>query len=171
MPQERPSREEFLPRMAKAYYDFLKAIAPLMSGNKDIEAGLKEGLRKFLSNVHISIVKDKHITDYYSEKAYDQLSIGNDDNLIYEHTVPKRRYQSEIVNAFMSDRPMSEDEIRGKLERCWFLASITKDEDKKLPSNMPKGWKEGDDPLARYREAHIVVKTWDEWSKIKSRGK
>ena len=43
MKAEKLTREELLQRMAEAYYKLLKAVALLLK-DKDIEAGIREGL-------------------------------------------------------------------------------------------------------------------------------
>ncbi len=163
------STDEMLTRMAKGYHDLLVAVAPILKKNKDIHAGLKEGLTKFLSNLCIAL-GNKQQTDLYSEKAYDQLKHKNKSKLVYEHVVPKNIYQNEILKAFMDGRVMSVEEIKEMLEKYWRIATITKEEDENsllLSETMPEGWKKGDDPLARYHRAGITLHTWDEWSKIK----
>ena len=128
MKKEQLSRDVVLERMAVAFHDLLTALSSQLNNNKDIQAGIKEGLCKFLSNVHIAMVGKKH-TDYYSEKAYDVCTKQNakKTGLVYEHIVPKNRYQNEIITSFVDGNGMTEDEIR---------AEIAKLDDKKVPSVM-----------------------------------
>ena len=172
MKKEQLSRDVVLERMAVAFHDLLTALSSQLNNNKDIQAGIKEGLCKFLSNVHIAMVGKKH-TDYYSEKAYDVCTKQNakKTGLVYEHIVPKNRYQNEIITSFVDGNGMTEDEIRERLENSWWIATITKEEDDKLDRlDMPSDW-DGKDTFARYRKAGITLHTWDEWTSIKSGGK
>ena len=148
------TREMLLTRMARAYYDLLAVVVPLMKKDKDIEKGIREGLNKFLSNLCISLV-GKLETNYYSKDAIKELAKGgpkkDQATLIYEHMVPKNYYQDKIINDFKEGKIKTPDEIRDTLEKYWHIATITSEEDKRLVprKSMPKGW-DGKDIFVRY---------------------
>ena len=159
-------REEVIARMAKAYWQLLSILYPLILENKDIEIGLKEGMSKFLSWIPISLNGKKN-TDFYSEKAYKQLQLGNKSNLIYEHIIPKEKYiQTPIIQSAKDGKLKSELEIKELLNKYWYIATITKDEDKILSQlgfnkKMPDDW-DNQNIFARYDKANIKLYTLEE---------
>ena len=168
------SREDCLKRMAQAYHDLLKVLAPLMKKDDNIIFnGLREGLNKFLSNVYISLVHNKRETDYYSEKAFEACKNnpkGKCPGLTYEHIVPKNIYQDEIVKTFSGGQEMSADEIADRLKKEWWTATITQAEDKLLKKKkMPDDW-DGTNRFARYDKAGITLKTWKQWEDNQPQG-
>ena len=166
MKKELIQREELIARMAKAYWQLLFNLYPLLLENKDIEIGLKEGMNKFLSLIPIALNGKKN-TDFYSEKAYKQLQSGNKSNLIYEHIVPKEKYiQTPIIQSAKDRKLKSEQEIKNILDQFWFIATITKDEDKLLSKlgynkKMPNDW-DNKNIFARYNQANIKLYTLEE---------
>lgn len=154
-------KAELYERMSKAYFQLLTALVPMFEQNSDIEHGLREGMRKFLSNLYIKLNDgDKRKTDYYSEAAKAKIDSGDDTNLVFEHIVPKEKYiQSECVKE-AKDKTLTEAKIKERLEKYWKTATITAEEDVKLSSlgfkqKMPDDWE--DNAFARYEEAGIKL--------------
>ncbi|WP_379968303.1 hypothetical protein [Ectobacillus sp. sgz5001026] len=86
--------------LADNYYYFLKGLP---FDNKLYMNGMGEARRKFLANLHITVLKEylpkgykdwRYSTDYVSDKALELLKQKNWDKneLIYEHMVPKAKY-------------------------------------------------------------------------------
>lgn len=106
--------------------------------------------------------------DYVSEAALEWINNrkpSEKNQLIYEHLVPKKNHLfkdlQELVEK-MSDN--LEDEIFNLLDKYYFVAAITKEENETklaghLKDNMPKNW-DKKDALARYTDAGIkIIKT------------
>lgn len=157
------NRKELIVRLAKAYYNVLNVLG-LTLNEPDIEYGLKEGLNKFLSNVSIRIQGKYNIysTDYVSEKALLQLQKKDKSNLIYEHMIPKNLYiQRPCIEAAKAGKCYTLFEIENLLNKYWYIALITKEENNilnslKLRTKMPKNW-DGKNIFARYECAKISL--------------
>lgn len=106
--------------------------------------------------------------DYVSEAALEWINnrkSGEKNQLIYEHLVPKKNYLFKDLQELVEKMPDNlEDEIFNLLDKYYFVAAITKEEnDTKLAShlrdNMPKNWNKKD-AKARYKAAGIkIIKT------------
>lgn len=155
--------DTIIKRMAKAYYQVLTALKPVMQENEDIKIGIKEGLGKFLSNIYIKLSENgKRDTDYYSSEALKHIDDGT--TLIFEHIVPKARYiQEPCLNACLNGKfedgtSFSEEGIENLLVKYWKTATVTKEEDDLLlRRKMPNGWQVDDNVFARYKEAKITL--------------
>lgn len=92
---------------------------------------------------------------------------GPDALLRHEHMVPCRVLYEEILRRDLR----SMRELKAFFERLGCRALVTVEEDNLLNKgqrqSMPSGW-DGEDPLARYREAGIKVRpfSWDEWVRL-----
>lgn len=158
------SRNEAIKRMAEAYYILLTTLSEPLRMNTDLNAGIKEGLNKFLSILCIKLRGKYKIqsVEYISPNALELIKQGNTKDLIYEHMIPKELYiQSRCLNAIKQRRPLSLDAIYNMLNKYWYIALITKEEDKllnslKLRKQMPEIW-DGEDVLARYKAANIAL--------------
>ena len=157
MKAEKLTREELLLRMAEAYYKLLKAVALLLN-DKDIEAGIREGLNKFLPNLCISLV-GKLETDYYSEAALEKIKKDDCKNLIYEHMVPKSIYQDEIIDDFKVGNIKNAGDIKAVLAKYWYVATTTSGENKKLnpQRSIPENW-DKQDIFVRYTAIRNCLK-------------
>ena len=150
-------RKDGIHKMAEAYFQMLDALKPAIEKNPDIKEGMKEGLRKFLSNLYIYYFGKKN-TDVYSEEAY-RLKDDKNAEFVFEHIVPKTKYIQEpcyeacMKGQFENGKKFSVESIEELLDKYWKIATVTKEEDKKLNkyrSKMPDGWKPGDNAFARY---------------------
>lgn len=106
--------------------------------------------------------------DYVSEAALEWINNrkpGEKNQLIYEHLVPKKNHLFKDLQELVEKMPNNlEDEIFNLLDKYYFVAAITKEEnDTKLAGhlrdNMPKNWNKKD-AKARYKDAGIkIIKT------------
>lgn len=153
--------------MSKAYYKLLDMLKDELEKDSDIVDGLKEGLRKFLSNLEIKLNKTDEWADYISLSAKARIASGDKTKLVYDHVVPKTRYiqkycmKAAVTGQFENGEKFSEAAIKGFLERYWKVTVITKEEDDKLThaglrEKMPKDW-DGKDLFARYKAVGITV--------------
>ncbi|PJZ58288.1 hypothetical protein [Leptospira barantonii] len=108
--------------------------------------GLREGRNKFLSNAWLSLFPDPnkyHNTHFASVEAHRQLKGKKYSGLVFEHVVPKHYFQSrlecEAEEAAKNGKSISIARIEKILRKNWILATVTKDEDKKL-LKLPVDW-------------------------------
>lgn len=146
-----------LEEMAEAYVAFLSSFPweqPLAL------AGAREGLNKFLSNAYLASFprRRKHeLTQLISPAARDRLSAGQRSGLVFEHVVPKRRFIQEPCEVEARGATLRVEFVLGLLRRYWLLATVTKDEDRRLTRDtMPRAWG-GVDVLVRYSAAGIEL--------------
>jgi hypothetical protein len=158
------NREETILRMATAYYDFLKTNKTIFFSNPDVYIGIKEGLNKFLSNLAIRLRGKYNINtvEYISVNALNIINKKDVKNLIYEHMVPKEIYiQCPCLDAIKNDRMLTKEEIYELLNKYWYIALITREEDNllnklKLRTRMPQNW-DKNNIFARYELAKIPL--------------
>jgi hypothetical protein len=89
----------------------------------------------------------------------DAARLASIKDLRHEHVVPRN-----VITSYITAETLSVDELIAALDGYCLAAVITKAEDDQLSAaglrdRMPKGWKWGDDPWARYKAAKIVVHT------------
>ena len=82
---------------------------------------------------------------------------GKKSGFIYEHAVPAGVVREALLRA-----PATEEAVTGCLQAAGQVAVLLRTEDARLrdvglASKMPTGWSLGDDPLARYLAAGIVL--------------
>lgn len=128
---------------------------------------LKEARIKFLANLHIEIGKlelpkgqtdRRYATDFISEDAEVQLNNGIIAGLKFEHLVPKSRYITKVCEAKAETDDLTESFVRDLLNRYYWTATITDDEESRLSrTRMPVNWDEIN-IMARYKEADIILK-------------
>lgn len=150
------NREEIIKNLAKSYFDLL---SNLNWENDLLIKGIKEGLNKFLSNAFLkSKTRKKYFNcDYFSQNALEQVKNNNFDRLIFEHMIPKNEYIQKPCEAKAKDGNLKLEFIENLLLQYWFIATITKDEDKLLDRNkMPEKW-DNKDIFYRYTKANIVL--------------
>ena len=151
------TRDELLSRMAVAYYEYLNAIVPVIKKDPLIAKGIKEGLNKFLTNCCIALV-GKTETDYYSPAALEIIKNKKKlAGLVYEHMIPKNIYQDKIVKNFIEGKIKSAEDIKTVLDQYWYIALITKHEDKLLfpQRSMLETW-DSKNILARYSMVKVI---------------
>ncbi len=83
---------------------------------------------------------------------------GKKSGFIYEHAVP-----AGVVREALLRGPATEEAVATCLRAAGKVAVLLRTEDARLrevglASTMPVGWSLGDDPLARYRAAGIVLR-------------
>jgi hypothetical protein len=153
-------RNEIIHTLSETYYSFLKNI----EWNNDLYlTGLREGKNKFLSNAYLHLCKGKYsISNYQSKEA---LFILNGENgiqksgkLVFEHMVPKDRYIQKPCEELAKLGELTSDFIYDLLEKYWFIATITKQEEKLLKTSklMPTDW-ESKGHMARYDNTKIEL--------------
>lgn len=149
--------------LSSVYFKFLKSIE---WDDALFLKGIREGRNKFLSNAYLNLCKGKHsIVNYYSLEAdtiikqyQGRLPKGK---LIFEHMVPKEKYIQtpceEIIKSSSTDNQKLK-EIRNLIDRYWYLASITVEQDKCLQykKTMPENW-DKENIFARYENAGIRI--------------
>jgi hypothetical protein len=148
------SREQ---QIAEAYCKLLNSID---WSDKLLVAGLREGLNKFLSNAFLSLFPKchkYHRTHLVSAAALRQLRAKEYAGLVCEHIVPKTRYIQKRCEEAAKKGRLTVHDVRDLLDKYWRLATITKEEDRRLnPVSMPETW-DGVNPLARYEAAGIEL--------------
>lgn len=79
--------------------------------------------------------------------------------LVFEHAVPKRRFIQQPCEDRARDGRLEVGFVLALLRQYWVLATVTKEEDRRLSrSTMPEPW-DGRDVLARYNRAGISLVT------------
>lgn len=157
------TRNTIILQMAETYFDFLMSLP---YDNTLYMAGIREGKGKFLSNLHIHLLKQMlpkganskwYATDWVSPAALEQMQKGNMRELVYEHMVPKSRYIQQVLEEKARNKTLTREFVLDHLARFWWVATITKSEDSRLSRTfMPKDWNEVD-PFGRYAEAGIQL--------------
>ncbi|OLN23959.1 hypothetical protein BTO30_00585 [Domibacillus antri] len=102
------------------------------------------------------LFKGKHsMSDYITPNAMKAIESGIvSKNLIYEHMVPKNLYIKQISEITLAGQ-LTEEFIYDLLIKYYFVCSVTKEEDEKLPSiKMADDW-DGINPFYRYEKAGI----------------
>lgn len=102
---------------------------------------MQEGRNKFLSNAWLSLFpkKSKYFTtQFVSRTAHRKLKIEDYENLIFEHVVPKHKFQ-RILEQEARNGKVSLKRVESILRKNWILATVTKDENKKL-LKLPADW-------------------------------
>lgn len=150
------NREKILKKIAKSYFDLLTNL------NWDDELlvlGIREGLNKFLSNAFLKSIKGKKYLkcDYFSQKALNQINRNDFTDLIFEHMIPKNSYIQKPCELKAQNGTLELEYIEELLLKYWFIATITKSEDRLLNRNkMPEKW-DKKDILYRYSKADIAL--------------
>jgi hypothetical protein len=144
-------------KLAEAYYKLLTAI----DWNDEILVkGLREGLNKFLSNAFASQFPKKHKhhkTHKISRAAKKQLDAKKYVGLRYEHLVPKQKYIQGPCEELAKRGELTVEYIVQLLDKYWFVATITKEEDDRLRrTSMHTGWDE-ENIFDRYEFAGIEL--------------
>lgn len=164
------NRSKIINELSTVYFKFLNSI-----DWDDVLylKGIREGRNKFLSNAYLNLCKGKHsIVNYYSVEAdtiikqyQGRLPKGK---LIFEHMVPKEKYIQApceaIIKSSITDVEKL-DEIRNLIDKYWYLASITVEEDKCLQykKRMPENWDKVN-IFARYEVARIEIVSNPIWN-------
>ena len=102
------------------------------------------------------LFRGKHsMSDYITNNAKKAIESDNvSKNLIYEHMIPKNLYIKQISEATLAGE-LTESFIYDLLIKYYFVCTVTKDEDNKLPSiKMDNDW-DGINPFYRYEKAEI----------------
>jgi DNA-dependent RNA polymerase auxiliary subunit epsilon len=100
--------------------------------------------------------KGKHsMSDYITLNAKKAIESGNiSKNLIYEHMIPKNLYIKQISEVTLAGE-LTEAFIYDLLIKYYFVCTVTKEEDDKLPSiKMDDDW-DGINPFYRYEKAGV----------------
>ena len=163
MSQKILNREEIIKTLSDTYYIFLQNIE---WNNELYLKGIREGKNKFLSNTYLHLCKDKYrITNYHSKEALLILDNRDDINksgkLVFEHMVPKDKYIQKPCEEMAKSGDLTVDKIYKLLMDYWYIATITKEEEKTLKTSkiMPNDWQKQDHEvhLARYKETKIEL--------------
>lgn len=102
------------------------------------------------------IFRGKHsMSDYITPNAKKAIESGNvSKNLIYEHMIPKNLYIKQISEVTLAGK-LTETFIYDLLIKYYFVCTVTKEEDNKLPSiKMDDNW-DGINPFYRYELSDI----------------
>ena len=144
-------------KLARAYFKLLSSIDwedPILV------SGLQEGLNKFLSNAHLASFRGHnkyYKTHFVSQRALHQLESPPHRGLVWEHLVPKGLYIQGPCERQARARTLTLDFIHDRLQNFWYLATITSDEDRRLPRvTMPLDW-DGSSILARYEAVGLTL--------------
>lgn len=123
-------------------------------------SGINEGKNKFLSNVYLKLINKKskyYKTHYISKTALIKLRKKEYSELIFEHMIPKRKYIEIPCENLAAKGKLTKKFVRNVLNNYWFIATITKIENKKLQKHtMPNNWDKVD-IFARYTQADIKI--------------
>lgn len=102
------------------------------------------------------LYRGKHsMSDYITPNAKKTIESGNiSKNLIYEHMIPKNLYIKHISELTLAGL-LTEQAIYDILNKYYFVCTVTKEEDGKLPPvKMNEDWDEKN-PFYRYEKAGI----------------
>jgi hypothetical protein len=153
-------RSIILTQLAETYLVFLKSI---IWENELYLKGIHEGKNKFLSNAYLHLCGDKYgISNYHSKEALfllnNQTDVRNSGKLVFEHMVPKAKYIQKPCEDMARVGRLSFNDIFPLLEKYWFIATITKDEEKflKTAKVMPTDWN-SKGHIARYVNTKIEL--------------
>lgn len=155
----RALRREHISHLAVAYTKFLNALD---WQDRLLVGGLREARTKALSGIYMELMRPApkyHQTHYITEGALALLATARTkaDGLRYEHIVPCAEYVRDPCEEAARTGALTNELVVSVLDRYWWLATILKSEDMKLPRfSMPSDW-DGNDVLARYRKAGIVL--------------
>lgn len=119
-------------RLSSVYFKLLSSVD---WRDEIFVTGLREGLNKFLSNAHIASFPGKnkyHKTHYVTPAALERLRAGTTRNLVWEHLVPKTEYIQRPCELHAREGTLTLNFVRDKLDRFWYLATITSVEDQML---------------------------------------
>jgi hypothetical protein len=148
---------DVLRSLAEAYVAFLDSFP---WDKALVVAGAKEGLNKFLSNAYLHSFPKRRkyeLTQLISPAARDRLRAGKPGGLVFEHLVPKRRFIQQPCEERAQQGQLDIAFVLALLDQYWVLATVTKDEDRRLSrSSMPQSW-DGLDVLARYARAGVSL--------------
>ena len=96
-----------------------------------------------------------YMSDFITVKAKEVLETKDKrEKLVYEHMVPKNIYINEISRATL-EGSVSIDLIYKLLNKYYYVCTVTKSEDEKLPTvRMSDEW-DGENPFYRYEKGGI----------------
>jgi hypothetical protein len=134
-------KQQAILEISKSYFILLTTLKEL--NDSLIMQGLTEGLNKFLSNAYIfKMGRNKHlIADFYSKNALEIIGRKENKGLVFEHMIPKDRFQKECLKR-AENNELTLEYIVNELNRYWHIAIITKEEDALLSKTrkMPDSW-------------------------------
>ncbi len=153
-------RQEIITLLSNIYFEFLKSIK---WENELYLKGIKEGKNKFLSNTYLHICGGKYgISNYHSKEALfilnNQKDLNRSGKLVFEHMVPKDKYVQKPCEEMAKAGELTINNIYSLLNKYWFIATITKEEEKTLKTSrvMPNDW-EKKGHFARYDNTKIEL--------------
>jgi len=156
------SREEYIRHLSKNLFEVLmlkKEIPDDFLRKYHLSSkGIGDDLY-FLTESYFrqeGLFKGKHsMSDYITPNAKKAIESGNvSNNLIYEHIIPKNLYIKQISEVTLAGE-LTEAFIYDLLIKYFFVCTVTKEEDDKLPSiKMDDDW-DGINPFYRYEKAGI----------------
>lgn len=162
MPEYDPTQpkdvKKVLKVISKVYCKFLKSVD---FDDELFLRGINEGKNKFLSNAWGLFWQGSKYdkTQYISEKALEELRIkGKNADLVFEHIVPKKAYQTMIENeAKKKKQDLDEKYIESLLSKYWLTATVTADEDKALNRKAKEIGLYSNNQFLRYKEENITL--------------
>ena len=96
-----------------------------------------------------------------TKSAKEKIIKGEYSNLRIEHIVTKQKDRQYIWERKAKEGILSQEFIYNILNKYWYIATITKEEDDRLISKkMPSNWC-GEDIFARYNSAGIFLEDND----------
>lgn len=156
------NREEYIHHLSKNLFEVLmlkKEIPDAFLRKYHLSAkGIGDDLY-FLTESYFrqkGLYKGKHsMSDYITLNAKKAIELGNvSNNLIYEHMIPKNLYIKQISEITLAGQ-LTEELIYSLLIKYYFVCTVTKEEDDKLPSiKMADDW-DGINPFYRYEAVGI----------------
>ena len=149
-----PIKKEFADEIILALKDF-HSLTPIQ----------QDMVRRSLSKIGLGIGNKKiRFAQKISEKAYSFYKSNPNAHFCNEHMVPKAMYIIEpLINKALNNKGLSKQDVYDIVEKYWFIAFITDDENKRLPTRtkMPNGWN-GQDVFARYCNTGIKLLDFDD---------
>jgi len=164
-------RKQIIETLSKNYTKFLTSIDWNDIGYVETT---KEIRSTYLTYAYLTMLKStaaskkyKYATDYISLKAKEQIENRDFKDLRYEHMIPKKLYIQSVLESDAKMGILTVKRVYQLLDKYWYLATITKDEDKmlgkKLKSKMPDNWQQKD-IFFRYEvvglKEHLVKNEW-----------
>lgn len=98
-----------------------------------------------------------------SKEAFEQYKNNPDAKFYNEHIVPKTMHILDPLIDRAKTNNVAPKEVEKLVDKYWFIAFITEDENKRLPTRtkMPNGWN-GQDVFARYCNTGIKLLDFDD---------
>lgn len=156
------NRDVILRNLSAKYYKFLSTID---WDDEEYVDTLKECRGTYLTFAFLTLLnsrggykKYRNTSNYISENAYEMLKDKKTKGLRFEHMIPKQKYIQDELESLAKSKQLGEEKVYSLLNKYWYIATITVEEDRALnKASMPDEW-DGLDHMSRYTQAGLAEK-------------